>query len=136
MYASVRSGQGGCMYCAEKGMDMNAPSYLYLIKNERFGALKIGIGNELSNQNSDRLRVHIRNNWTVIRKWQFETGATAYFIEQQILTTLRIDMGIPQYLSKEQMPQRGETETLDAELLSILELEKIIKKVISNYKKS
>jgi hypothetical protein len=134
MYASVRSGQGGCMYCAEKGMDMNVPSYLYLIKNERFGALKIGIGNELSNQNSDRLRVHIRNNWTVLGKWQFETGATAYFIEQQILTTLRIDMGIPQYLSKEQMPQRGETETLDAELLSILELEKIIKKVIKGYK--
>jgi len=43
-------------------------------------------------------------------------------------------MGIPQYLSKEQMPQRGETETLDAELLSILELEKIIKKVIKGYR--
>ncbi len=134
MYASVRNGQGGCMYCAEKGMDMNAPSYLYLIKHERYGALKIGIGNELSNQKSDRIRIHLRNNWVVLKKWQFETGAQAYFIEQQILTKLRIDMGIPQFLSREQMPQRGETETLDAELISLLRLEKIIKQVIKGYR--
>ena len=129
-YASVRNGQGGCMYCAEKGMDMNVQSYLYLIKHESYGALKIGIGNEKNNQSNDRLFVHKRNNWSLIKKWQFKTGAQAYEVEQDVLTTLRLDLGIPQYLSKHQMPQRGETETLDLEFMSELELEKIIKKAI------
>jgi Zn ribbon nucleic-acid-binding protein len=133
MYESIRSGQGGCMYCAEKGMDMNVPSYLYLISHESYGALKIGIGNVLKNKNSDRLLSHKRNNWDLYRTWNFKTGADAYFVEQAILNILRLEMGIPPYLSKEQMPQRGETETVDVEMISILELEKIIKKVIKGY---
>ena len=132
MYASIRSGQGGCMYCTEKGMDMNAPSYLYLISHDGYGAYKVGIGNVLKNKNSDRLLAHKRNNWVLIKSWNFLTGAEAYFAEQDVLYILRSDMGIPAFLSKQQMPQRGETETVDAEMITLTDLKKIIGKVLKS----
>lgn len=125
-YNSIRSGQGGCMYCAEKGMDMNIPSYLYLISNAKYGALKIGIGNILQNMKSDRLQTHLRYEWQLLKKWQFETGAEAYEVEQSVLTYIRVSRNIPQYLTREQMPQRGETETMDIELIDVKQLIRLI----------
>lgn len=52
----------------------------------------------------------------------FESGGDAYAVEQSVLTRLRFDLGIRQYLTKEQMPHRGETETADADLIGPLGL--------------
>jgi len=135
-YNSIKSGQGGCMFCAEKGMDMNIPSYLYLIKHEGYGSLKIGIGNFLKNKRSDRLQTHLRFGWQLLQIWSFETGAEAYEIEQDILYLLRVTRNIPPYLTKEQMPQRGETETVDMELIQIEELTKLINKLVVKPKRT
>ena len=43
-----------------------------------------------------------------------DSAEAAYEIEQAVLTWLRDDLGLPQYLLPEQMPQRGHTETVDA----------------------
>jgi hypothetical protein len=44
----------------------------------------------------------------------FSTGITAYEIEQDILSWLRVELSLDIYLSDEQMPQGGYTETVDA----------------------
>jgi len=126
MYASVKSGQGGCMFCAEKGMDMNIPSYLYLIENEDQTAFKIGVGNFVKNPKSDRIKAHLRNKWRVLEVWKFDTGAEAYAREQEVLTHIRINLKLPPFLSKADMPQGGWTETLEHEASSHLALKSIV----------
>ena len=113
MYGSVRAGQGGCMYCAEKGMSMTIPSYLYLIENESQSAFKIGVGNVLKNLKSDRIKNHMRHKWRVLQVWNFDTGAEAYAREQEVLTHIRLNLKLPSFLSKEEMPQGGWTETIE-----------------------
>lgn len=135
-YNSIQNGQGGCMYCAEKGMDMSSPSYLYLIINAELGALKIGIGNDLKNPRSDRLKTHMRHGWETLKLWHFDTGARAYEIEQDILIYLRKTLGVPPYLSKEQMPQRGETETMEIERINLFHLQEFIEDLIRLSKKT
>jgi hypothetical protein len=65
----------------------------------------------------------------------FDSGLDALEIEQQVLLWLKNSKKLTAYLSKEQMPQGGHTETVDADSITLLELEKIIKKVIKGYKK-
>ena len=47
---------------------------------------------------------------------------------------IRHELKFPKFLKKEQMDKRlrGETETINADSITLLELEKIIKKVIKN----
>jgi Zn ribbon nucleic-acid-binding protein len=126
MYASIKSGQGGCMFCAEKGMDMNIPSYLYLIENEDQTAFKIGVGNFVKNPKSDRIKAHLRNKWRVLEVWKFDTGAEAYAREQEVLTHIRTNLKLPPFLSKADMPQGGWTETLEHGASSHLALKGIV----------
>jgi hypothetical protein len=39
----------------------------------------------------------------------------AYEIEQAVISWLRYDLGLPRFLSSEEMPQGGHTETFSAE---------------------
>ena len=126
MYASVKSGQGGCMYCVEKGMSMAIPSYLYLIENDIQTAFKIGVGNVLKNLHSDRIKAHIRNKWRVLEVWHFNTGAEAYAREQEVLAHIRVNLKLPPFLSKSEMPQGGWTETIEHEASSHLALKVIV----------
>lgn len=130
MYASIRDGQGGCMFCAEKGMDMNIPSYLYLIETEDKTAFKIGVGNFVKNPRTDRIKAHLRNKWRVLEIWKFETGAEAYAREQEVLTHIRVNLKLPPFLSKADMPQGGWTETLEHEASSHLALKEIVELAI------
>jgi hypothetical protein len=43
-----------------------------------------------------------------------DTGEDAYEIEGKILEWLRLDLQLQKYLTPEQMPQGGHTETVDA----------------------
>ena len=110
-YGSLKGG-GGCKYCQIGGINLLAPGYLYLITNELLNSHKIGIGGSFSSQ--DRLDLHLRQGWKIYKKIDYETAEQAYEIEQAILTWLRIDLDLPQYLTREDMPQRGHTETVDA----------------------
>jgi hypothetical protein len=130
MYASVRNGGGGCMFCAEKGMDMNIPSYLYLIENENQTAFKIGVGNFTKNPRTDRLKAHMRQKWRVLEIWKFDSGAEAYAREQEVLAHIRINLKLPPFLSKPDMPQGGWTETLEHEETSHLALKGIVELAI------
>lgn len=108
----VSQRSGGCRYCAKKGIDFTLPAYIYLITNNELQAHKIGIGGEYANE--DRLWDHTKQGWTLYKKKTFLTADKALFVEQLLLKWLREDRGLPTFLSKEQMPQKGWTETVDA----------------------
>jgi recombinational DNA repair protein (RecF pathway) len=108
----VSQRSGGCRYCAKNGIDFTLPAYIYLITNNELQAHKIGIGGEYANE--DRLWDHTKQGWTLYKKKTFLTADKALFVEQSILKWLREERGLPTFLSKEQMPQAGWTETVDA----------------------
>jgi hypothetical protein len=128
-YSSVQQGQGGCVFCAKKGFDPKKPSYIYLITNSSLNSYKIGIGNQGLKAN-DRLLTFKRSGWNTYRKWNFEFGMQAWSIEKKIFIILRKELGLPAHLSKSSIGYgHGHSETVDAELITLLQLEKIIKKV-------
>jgi len=47
------------------------------------------------------------------------TGEEAYLVEQAVLTWWRVNLGVPPYPSRADMPQRGETETMSADALDV-----------------
>jgi hypothetical protein len=56
------SGGRGCPTCAKTSFDPNADGWLYLIENDEWGMLKIGITNVPQN----RVVLHISRNWKLI----------------------------------------------------------------------
>jgi len=110
-YGSIKNGSG-CKFCQIGGINLLAPAYLYLITNDLLNSHKIGIGGYDSAL--DRLDKHLKQGWKIYKKIDYKTAEEAYEIEQSVLTWLRYELDLPQYLSPEQMPQRGYTETVEA----------------------
>jgi hypothetical protein len=111
------------------GINLENPSYLYLITHVRLGAHKVGIGNH--KKKKDRLGRFQKEGWEAHKVWQTKSGAEALEIEKVVFKILRKDMKLPIYLSKEDMPKtEGQSETVDADSITLLQLEKIINKVI------
>jgi hypothetical protein len=134
LYNSITTGQGGCRYCAEKGINMSAPSYLYLITHSELNAHKVGMGNH--KKVNDRLGRFLKDGWMTHKVWNTSTGAEAIDIEAEVFRILRKEMQIPIHLTKAHMPKtEGHTETVDADSISLLQLERIINKVIKQFKK-
>jgi recombinational DNA repair protein (RecF pathway) len=111
-YTSIRIGQGGCRYCSTKGIDYNEPAYLYLMTHHVLGAHKVGIAN--SKTRANRIKEHQKYGWDLFESTEYDSGDEAFQIEQQVLIWLRQEKGLSVYLSKEQLPQGGYSETIDA----------------------
>jgi DNA-directed RNA polymerase subunit RPC12/RpoP len=109
---TVKQRSGGCKYCSNKGLDFTLPAYIYLITHPELQAHKVGIGGEYANE--DRLRGHAKQGWVLYEKKTYRTADMALDVEQEVLQWLRSDLQLPPYLSREQMPQSGWTETIDA----------------------
>jgi hypothetical protein len=132
-YSHVNAGHTGCIYCAPAGLDLNKPSYLYLITNEKLNAHKVGIGN--IRERNNRVNQFNKKGWTTYKIWKTSTGKKAFAIEKGVLRILRKEMKFPIYLSKNEMPVTGgHAETIGADSITLLELEKIINKVIKGYR--
>ena len=132
-YGHIQSGSNGCAFCAPFGINLETPSYIYIITNKELSSHKVGIGNH--KEKKDRLQHFIKHGWIAHKVWQTESGRQALDIESTVFNILRKDMKLPIYLSKEDMPKTGgHSETVDAELITLLELEKIVKKVIRGMK--
>lgn len=132
---NVKKGTG-CVACAKLGINLFIPSYLYLITHRQLGAHKIGIGNKRNQKTAwaDRLNKFNKDGWQTYKVWDFETGNQAWSVEKSILKIVRKELKLPVFLSKEQMQKtEGQTETIEAEAITLLDLEKIIKKVIKGY---
>jgi hypothetical protein len=129
---NITSGHTGCIYCAPAGLNMTKDSYIYLITNKELNAHKIGIGNV--KKNMDRLGRFNSRGWETHKVWNFQTGRAALDLEKQIFKVIRKELKIPVHLSYEQMKSTGgHIETVNADSITLLELEKIIKKVIRSH---
>jgi recombinational DNA repair protein (RecF pathway) len=108
----VSQRSGGCKYCATLGLDFTLPAYIYLITHDELGSHKIGISGVHAKE--DRLKDHAKSGWKLYKRKNFESADQTYEVEQKVLRWLREDRGLPPYLSLNEMPQRGWTETVDA----------------------
>ena len=111
-YVAVNGGQGGCKYCAVRGIDYSASAFLYLISHPKLGAHKIGIGTDKTKNH--RLSQHKRDGWLVYKTISFDTAEDAEKAEQRVLKWLRITKGLGIYLTQGEMPRGGYSETVDA----------------------
>jgi hypothetical protein len=133
-YSQIQQGFGGCRHCAKWGYQYDKESYIYLITHPQLESHKIGIANTSKLKKNDRLHRHQKGGWLVFKTWYFEEGRTVEKIEKEVFRILRSEMRIKQHLSRSEMRYAGETETISADSITLLELEKIIKKVIKGYK--
>lgn len=113
-YSSVKSGQGGCRFCADWGIDYGASGYLYLMTNEDLSAHKLGIANTIRSRGRSRISQHEKLGWKLYKQMDFEITDDAYVLEQKVLKWLRQELGLREYLSESEMPQGGYSETVDA----------------------
>lgn len=107
-----------CRYCGKRGPDMTAPTFVYLLQHHDLWAMKVGV----SRRDSARLRQHTERGWEVVRLWRLDTGEQAYRVEASVLAWLRGGLGLPPYLTAEQVPQGGWTETVGADSVDLLDL--------------
>jgi len=108
---SVQNGSG-CIHCSEFGFNLTKPAYFYLMFHSELNSFKVGIGG--STNKFDRILAHSNFGWQLFKRKDFSIGELAYELEQEILTWLRVELGLEKYLVAEQMPQGGHTETVDA----------------------
>ena len=107
-YTSVYAG-GGCKFCSDSSFNYDAPGIVYLMFNTDYQALKIGITTKHSR--TDRIRDHELKGWSLVKKWDTESGLEAEIIESAVLAWWRDSLGAPQALTRSQMPSGGHTET-------------------------
>ena len=114
-WSDLQRGQGGCSNCADWGLNYRKPGYVYLITHEKLGAHKIGIANSYkSKKYDDRMYQHEKQGWVLYKKKTFDTVQMASDIETSVLKWLRLQVGLPAFLTPKQMPKGGHTETVDA----------------------
>ena len=105
---SSRSNGNGCRQCAKYGFDPGQPAILYFISNSQLRARKIGV----TNVGTTRLQAFQKGEWEEILTVEHVSGQLVLEVEKALFHWLRIELGLPQYLTKEAMKQtRGETET-------------------------
>jgi predicted GIY-YIG superfamily endonuclease len=110
-FATVSSKGSMCKFCNPAGINLTEPAVFYLIEHKEYRALKIGI----SGAGKNRITSHNRLGWELIELLHLESGEVALELEQAVKKWIRQSLGLPQYLGKEEMPQRGETETFSAD---------------------
>jgi hypothetical protein len=131
---NVKGGHGGCAYCAEIGFDHEHPAYLYLIFHSEMDSIKVGIGNY--DRKQDRIESFLKNGWELFKKFEFALGNDAYAVEFEVLRWLRKDKHLPPHLSLDQMRKTGgHSETVSADSITLLEIQRKIENAIKGLKK-
>ena len=108
-YSNISQGGGGCKACSDSSFAYEAPGIIYLMLNEPFASIKVGITTEKAR--TDRIRDHQRGGWTLIEKWGTPSGLDAEIIESAILAWWRKELGAPIAMKSNDMPSGGFTET-------------------------
>jgi len=104
--------QGGCKFCSTGGFDFLSPAIIYLISSSKFNAHKIGVAG--ATEHNQRLDKHRLNGWTIYKHKEFKNGEVAFTIEQKVLKWFMNDKKLFPFVSPEDMPQGGSSETVDA----------------------
>jgi len=99
---------------------------LYILYSPVYKAVKIGI----SDVSGRRFASHRTKGWILIKYWAFSERDQARYIESLVVQTLTKRYG--HYLSKEDMPQGGYTETFDASKVTRRGLIRMVNKAIKD----
>jgi hypothetical protein len=99
---------------------------LYLLYSPEHKAIKIGI----SDISGKRFASHRTKGWILVKYWHFFERYRAKEVETIVLKTLRDRYG--HYLTKEQMPHGGYTETFDATKVTRRMLIRMVNKAIKD----
>jgi len=99
---------------------------LYILYSPIHKAIKIGI----SDVSGRRFASHRTKGWILIKYWAFSERDQARYIESLVVQTLTKRYG--HYLSKEDMPQGGYTETFDASKVTRRGLIRMVNKAIND----
>jgi len=97
---------------------------LYILYSPVYKAVKIGI----SDVSGRRFASHRTKGWILIKYWWFSERDKARAVETIVVQTLTNRYG--HYLSKEDMPQGGYTETFDASKISRKALIRMVNRAI------
>jgi|694.fasta_scaffold26653_8 hypothetical protein len=102
----------GCPTCAQYGFDASKPGILYFIEHKTLAARKIGI----TNVGKRRLASFTRSGWVKVLVEEREQGYFVRDVETAVLTWIRKEHALPQFLGKEDMGKEGGwTETFSQE---------------------
>jgi hypothetical protein len=99
---------------------------LYILYSPIHKAIKVGI----SDVSGRRFASHRTKGWILIKYWAFSERDQARYIESLVVQTLTKRYG--HYLSKEDMPQGGYTETFDASKVTRRGLIRMVNKAIKD----
>jgi hypothetical protein len=106
---------GPCTNCAQPGLNLTAPTALYLLAGRGF--LKAGITN-LGKGEEQRMRVHARNGLTdLVARYEFESGFLAREAEALVVSALRLAAGEIGRVSSTELPD-GWTEAVREDAFS------------------
>lgn len=97
---------------------------LYILYSPIHKAIKVGI----SDVSGRRFAAHRTRGWILIKYWAFSERDEARAIETIVVQTLTNRYG--HYLTKEDMPQGGYTETFDASKISRKALIRMVHKAM------
>jgi recombinational DNA repair protein (RecF pathway) len=128
VYGNVIQGHRACKWCAPRGYWANADSLavVYLIAHPPLGALKIGIARE----HTTRIEDHRKLGWSVINTWPGVDPEIAFRAEKNVLDYWRSD-GIPDAVSRADMPQGGHTETAPLDLVDLARTRLIVEATLA-----
>jgi hypothetical protein len=115
----------GCPTCAEYGFKPELPAIFYFIENISLSARKIGITNV--ERNNIRLGGFAKQGWKEVLIIEHKNGSLIQAIEKEVLNWIRVDKGLPIYLTAKEMGRQGGwTETFSLEGPSNAEIVKRI----------
>ncbi len=105
----------GCPRCSMGGFDSTKHGYVYFLSNPSLRAYKVGI----TNVDSPRLNSFAALGWSIIWKSELRPGQECRLIELEFFRWIRIELGLPKFLTLEDMGRvGGYSETFSGEIES------------------
>jgi hypothetical protein len=127
-YNTIQNGKGGCSVCADYGLKQEDPAYVYIMIHEELRSLKVGISNNKAKPN--RIKSHAIHGWKLYKQIDVPNGAIATDIEAKTFYWIRNELGLGVHLTKELMKSGGYSETIDAEEITLLQIDRYIQEII------
>ncbi len=125
-FINLRTRDRNCPRCSKGGFDNTKPGWLYLIENLELRAGKLGI----SNHETKRLEEY-QSGWKHVRTWHHTSGLAIRATETKILRHIRSELGLPQFLTDQDMGHAGgASETFSNDGLNLVELISTIEQVL------
>jgi hypothetical protein len=124
-----RSGECNCAYFKQplpEWLKNQKTTQLYVLHHPVLKAWKIGV---TGSGKTERLQQHYDEGWVLKVLWVKMAGVQAYTIEQKVLEHWR-KIGILPFLTKQQMPQGGWTETASELQYTLAHMIKLVNHIV------